>query len=113
MRAAQVQLLDSPGIIPAKQAGRPVPSRRAAYRRQPSAAPVPCAGSQITQADAYHLAMCDDIGSASYDTQGVAAALLETMRLVAARAPLYVRLDQLSERLHRRRLGLSADLPLE
>jgi len=68
---AQVQLLDSPGIIPAKQ---------------------------ITQADAYHLAMCDDIGSASYDTRGVAAALLETMRSVSARAPQYVCLEQLSER---------------
>mmetsp|Transcript_11308 Transcript_11308/g.24416 ORF Transcript_11308/g.24416 Transcript_11308/m.24416 type:complete len:345 (+) Transcript_11308:208-1242(+) len=68
---AQVQLLDSPGIIPAKQ---------------------------VTQAAAYHLAMCDDIGSAAYDVQSVAAALLEKLLLVSESAPNYVRLKTLRER---------------
>jgi len=67
----QVQLLDSPGIIPAKQ---------------------------VSQAAAYHLAMCDDIGQAAYDTQGVAAALLETLVAVSVSAPSYARLDTLRER---------------
>ena len=66
-----VQLLDSPGIIPAKQ---------------------------VSQRAAYHLAMCDDIGSAAYDTRGVAAALLETLLHVSAAAPAYARLDRLQER---------------
>ena len=51
----KVQLLDSPGIIPAKS---------------------------VEQSAAYHLAMCDDIGNAAYDTQGVAAALIERLVLV-------------------------------
>jgi len=68
---SQVQLLDSPGIIPAKQVSQPV---------------------------AYRLAMCDDIGSAAYDKQFVAAALLETLWLVSARAPPFARLKTLHER---------------
>ena len=59
-----IQLLDSPGIIPA---------------------------SHVEQADAYHLAICDDIGNAAYDTQGVAAALFERLNTVAAARPAYAR----------------------
>lgn len=67
----EVQLLDSPGIIPAKQ---------------------------VEQEVAYRLAMCDDIGSAAYDTRGVAAALFEQLVLVAKKNPTFARLDQLQER---------------
>lgn len=67
----QVQLLDSPGIIPAKQ---------------------------VEQSAAYHLAMCDDIGNAAYDTRSVAAALYERLVLVGAHKPQFVRLDVLRER---------------
>jgi ribosome biogenesis GTP-binding protein YlqF len=67
----QIQLLDSPGIIPAKQ---------------------------VDQAAAYHLAMCDDIGNAAYDTRGVAAALFERMVLVSQHRPNYARLDTLRDR---------------
>ena len=34
---------------------------------------------QVSQLSAYHLAMCDDIGFAAYDVQGVAAALYERL----------------------------------
>ena len=67
----QVQLLDSPGIIPAKA---------------------------VEQGAAYHLAMCDDIGSAAYDTRGVAAALIERLALVAGHRPTFVRTELLCER---------------
>ena len=67
----QVQLLDSPGIIPAKQ---------------------------VEQSAAYHLAMCNDIGSAAYDTQGVAAALVERLALVAHHRPSFVSLTTLHDR---------------
>ena len=67
----QVQLLDSPGIIPARQ---------------------------VDQEAAYHLAMCDDIGNAAYDTQGVAAALLERLVLVSRHRPAYAQLETLRER---------------
>ena len=66
-----VQLLDSPGIIPAKQ---------------------------VDQAAAYHLAMCDDIGNAAYDKQAVAAALYERLLAVSAARPSFARLDTLRER---------------
>jgi len=66
-----VQLLDSPGIIPAKQ---------------------------VSQAAAYRLAMCDDIGSAAYDKQGVAAALYERLLHVEGENPSFARLDILRER---------------
>ena len=66
----QVQLLDSPGIIPAKQ---------------------------VEQCAAYHLAMCDDIGNAAYDTQGVAAALLERLFCLATPAR-FARLETLRDR---------------
>ena len=90
---SQVQLLDSPGIIPAKQ---------------------------VSQRVAYRLAMCDDIGAAAYDPQAVASALLEVLLwlqrlplagrvldtslaaqalvLAEAERPAYVRLDKLRER---------------
>lgn len=68
---SQVQLLDSPGIIPAKQ---------------------------VSQRVAYRLAMCDDIGAAAYDPQAVASALLEALVLAEAERPAYVRLDKLRER---------------
>ena len=45
----------------------------------------------MEQAAAYHLAICDDIGNAAYDTQGVAAALFERLCLVAAARPAYAR----------------------
>lgn len=67
----EVQLLDSPGIIPAKQ---------------------------VTQSAAYRLAMCDDIGNAAYDTQGVAAALVERLRSVSEAQPSFARLDTLKAR---------------
>ena len=67
----QVQLLDSPGIIPAKQ---------------------------VEQSAAYHLAMCDDIGNAAYDTQGVAAALLERLLFVSHHRPAFARLETLRDR---------------
>ena len=67
----QVQLLDSPGIIPAKQ---------------------------VEQCAAYHLAMCDDIGNAAYDTQGVAAALLERLLFVSQHRPAFARLETLRDR---------------
>ena len=68
-----VQLLDSPGIIPA---------------------------SHVEQCAAYHLAICDDIGNAAYDTQGVAAALFERLSRVAAERPAYARAA--AEKLHDR-----------
>jgi ribosome biogenesis GTPase A len=67
----QVQLLDSPGIIPAKA---------------------------VEQSAAYHLAMCNDIGNAAYDVQGVAAALVERMVLTSVNRPAFAKLDVLSDR---------------
>lgn len=61
---SEVQLLDSPGIIPAKQ---------------------------VDGSAAYHLAMCDDIGNAAYDTQGVAAALFDRLVFVATVKPTFAR----------------------
>ena len=54
--------------------------------------------NEVTQQAAYHLAMCDDIGQAAYDTRGVAAALLETLVLVHRKAPKYVLLHKLVSR---------------
>lgn len=42
--------------------------------------------------------MCDDIGNAAYDTQGVAAALFERIVLVGAHRPGFARLGPLRER---------------
>jgi ribosome biogenesis GTPase A len=50
---AELQLLDTPGIIPAKQVG---------------------------QRSAYMLAVCDDIGAAAYDTRAVALTLIEELK---------------------------------
>ena len=68
---SRVQLLDSPGIIPAKQ---------------------------VDQSAAYLLAMCDDIGNAAYDTRGVAAALFERLVQVSQHKPAFARLDTLRDR---------------
>lgn len=54
--------------------------------------------SQVSQRVAYHLAMCDDIGSAAYDARSVAAALVETLALVERERPSYVRLGKMRER---------------
>ena len=67
----KVQLLDSPGIIPAKQ---------------------------VEQSEAYLLAMCNDIGNAAYDVRSVAAALFERLVLVARHQPKYAQLDTLLDR---------------
>jgi len=67
----KVQLLDSPGIIPAKA---------------------------VEQSAAYHLAMCNDIGSAAYEPRGVAAALIERLVLVSAHRPAFARLETLVDR---------------
>jgi ribosome biogenesis GTPase A len=63
VRTDDYDLLDSPGIIPAKL---------------------------LTQEIAVHLAICDDIGEASYDTILVAAALLDEVRKVGSSMPSYV-----------------------
>lgn len=52
-RQPELLLLDTPGIIPAKQVG---------------------------QRSAYMLAVCDDIGAAAYDTRAVALTLIEELR---------------------------------
>ncbi|KAJ1639192.1 P-loop containing nucleoside triphosphate hydrolase protein, partial [Pavlovales sp. CCMP2436] len=52
-RLPDLLLLDTPGIIPAKQVG---------------------------QRSAYMLAVCDDIGAAAYDTRAVALTLIEELR---------------------------------
>ena len=97
-----VQLLDSPGIIPAKQVRRSV----AQFFRAIIGAQFPAQFSdapflplQVSQLSAYHLAMCDDIGFAAYDVQGVAAALYERLIVVAVdRRRAYVRLEPLEDR---------------
>lgn len=67
----QVELLDSPGIIPA---------------------------NVVDQSTAYRLAMCDDIGQAAYENQQVAHALFELLMNVDARRPQYARLAKMRER---------------
>lgn len=71
VRVDGFDLLDSPGIIPAKL---------------------------LTQEIAVHLAICDDIGQASYDTILVAAALLDEVRKVGFSMPSYVELDGFRKR---------------
>jgi len=66
VRVPGFDLLDSPGIIPAKL---------------------------LTQEIAVHLAICDDIGEASYDTILIAAALLDEVRKVGFSMPSYVDLS--------------------
>ncbi len=67
----ELELLDSPGIIPAKQ---------------------------VDQDTALKLAVCNDIGQASYDVQVVAAELVSMLKATAAARPGYVDLDRVSER---------------
>ena len=71
VRVDGFDLLDSPGIIPAKL---------------------------LTQEIAVHLAICDDIGQASYDTILVAAALLDEVRKVGFSMPSYVNLEGFKSR---------------
>lgn len=47
--------------------------------------------AQVSQSAAYRLAMCDDIGNAAYDKQGVAAALLERLLRVEETEPSFAR----------------------
>lgn len=56
----QLELLDAPGVIPAKL---------------------------DNQSAAFKLAICDDIGDASYDNQRVAAALIDLLQYLDATAP--------------------------
>ncbi|CAM9158484.1 unnamed protein product [Chrysoparadoxa australica] len=67
----QLELLDSPGIIPAKQ---------------------------NDQSAALKLAICNDIGQASYDTQVVAAAMLDMVVDTAVQFPGYVNIKAIEER---------------
>lgn len=66
-----LELLDSPGIIPAKQ---------------------------FDQKGAYLLAMCNDIGEASYDRVLVATALCDQINLLHASYPEYVDMDHIIKR---------------
>ena len=52
----------------------------------------------MSQLSAYYLAMCDDIGFAAYDVQGVAAALYERLIVVAADRRRAGRLEPLEDR---------------
>jgi len=67
----ELELLDSPGIIPAKQ---------------------------VDQNTAFKLAVCNDIGQASYDVQVVAGELVNMLRRVHERRPGYVDLSRLQQR---------------
>lgn len=67
----ELELLDSPGIIPAKQ---------------------------VNAETALKLAVCNDIGQASYDVQVVAAELVGMLKATAAAKPGYVDLDRVGER---------------
>ncbi|OSX76711.1 hypothetical protein BU14_0178s0027, partial [Porphyra umbilicalis] len=69
--ADDLELLDMPGIIPAKL---------------------------VSQATAVRLALCDDIGTAAYDDQVMAAALVEELLAVAAAHPGYVDLGAVARR---------------
>jgi ribosome biogenesis GTPase A len=66
-----IELLDMPGVIPAKL---------------------------VSQDTALRLAICDDIGQAAYDTQITAGLMVEEMKRVAQRFPGYVDLSILHER---------------
>ena len=67
----QLELLDSPGIIPAKQ---------------------------VNQETALKLAICNDIGHASYDVQVVAAKLLDYLKTLFEENHKYVDLTKISKR---------------
>lgn len=66
-----IELLDSPGIIPARQ---------------------------LDQQNALYLAMCNDIGEASYDRVVVAAHLCDRLNLVHRAAPGYIDMRLLRDR---------------
>ncbi|CAM9570210.1 unnamed protein product, partial [Hapterophycus canaliculatus] len=66
-----LELLDSPGIIPARQ---------------------------DDQNQALKLAICNDIGQASYDTQVVAAKMIDQLVETAVQFPGYVSLDAVAKR---------------
>ena len=67
----ELELLDSPGIIPAKQ---------------------------VDQNTAFKLAVCNDIGQASYDVQVVAGELINMLCRVHESRPGYVDLSRLQQR---------------
>lgn len=69
--ADTLELLDSPGIIPARQ---------------------------FDQRSALHLAICNDIGEASYDRVVVAAAMCEELIRLHRSNPAYVNMKQIVER---------------
>mmetsp|Transcript_15403 Transcript_15403/g.62849 ORF Transcript_15403/g.62849 Transcript_15403/m.62849 type:complete len:218 (+) Transcript_15403:674-1327(+) len=66
-----IELLDTPGIIPMKL---------------------------VSQLTASRLAVCDDIGEASYDNQLVAAFLAEELRSVSTRINGFVDMERIEER---------------
>lgn len=66
-----IELLDMPGIIPAKF---------------------------VSQETALRLAICDDIGQAAYDTQLTAALMIDELKHVASTYPGYFTFDTLVER---------------
>lgn len=66
-----IELLDMPGVIPAKL---------------------------VSQDTALRLALCDDIGQAAYDTQITAGLMIEELKRVASRFPGYVDLSILEKR---------------
>lgn len=66
-----IELLDMPGVIPAKL---------------------------VSQDTALRLAICDDIGQAAYDVQVVAALMLEELKRVCTEFPGYFDMTQLKER---------------
>jgi len=68
---SQIELLDSPGIIPAKQ---------------------------VDQNCALKLAICNDIGEASYDSERVAASMVELLRATHSRRSSFVSVDVLADR---------------
>lgn len=72
----QIELLDAPGVLPSKLRD---------------------------QSAALRLAICDDIGEASYNNQNVAAALIDLLKDLAAQAPEVMSLEVL-----RSRYGLDA-----
>ncbi len=67
----QIELLDAPGVLPSRL---------------------------NDQAAALKLAICDDIGEASYDNQRVAAALIEMLKELQQSAPKFVSGSPLQER---------------
>jgi ribosome biogenesis GTPase A len=69
--AEDIELLDMPGVIPAKL---------------------------VSQDTALRLAICDDIGQAAYDSQITAGLMIEELKRVADRFPGYVDLDLLEQR---------------